>query len=118
VQSGTLQTFRAAVSLICRVVLLGIAVPVLLGDFPNYKIPYRFTPEWTVVTVCDLLAVVAPLLRMRRLAFLAGAAALAAHFYFKRYVPTWDLAYMGLALVFVMLPTSGRSSGKRKWVIR
>jgi len=113
-----MQTLRAILSLVFRVVLLGIAVPVLLGDFPNYKIPYRMPPEWTVVTVCDVLTVVAPLLSPRRLAFLAGAAALGAHYYFRHYVPTWDLAYMGVALVFVMLPSSGRSSGKHKWVVK
>jgi hypothetical protein len=109
-----MQTFRAIMSLICRVVLFGIAVPLLLADFPNYKLPYRFPPEWTVVTVCDGLAVIAPLLRWRKFAFLAGAAALGAHYYYRHLTPLWELAYMGVAIVFVLLPSSGRGDGKAK----
>jgi hypothetical protein len=94
-----MQTFRVIMSLICRVVLFGIAVPVLLGDFPNYKMPYRFPQEWTVVTVCDGLAMIAPL---------------RAHFYYRHTAPFWDMAYMGVALVFVLLPSSGRGEGMKK----
>ena len=109
-----MQTSRAIVSLICRVVLLGIAVPVLLRHFPNYKLPYRFPTDWIVVTVCDALAVVAPLLRVRNVAFLAGAAALGAHYYYRHFVPVWDLVYMAVAIIFVLLPSSGRGDGKKK----
>jgi len=100
-----MQTFRAIMSLIFRVVLLGIAVPLLLADFPNYKLPYRFPPE---------LAVIAPLLRWRKFAFLAGAAALGAHYYYRHLTPLWELGYMGVAIVFVLLPSSGRGDGKKK----
>jgi hypothetical protein len=114
VQGETRQTVRAVISLICRVVLLGIAVPLLLGDFPDYKLPYRFPTAWTVVTVCDALAVFAPLLRARKLAFLAGAAVLGAHYYFQKSVPVWGMAYLAVAIVFVALPSSGRGDGKKK----
>ena len=107
-QGETLQTFRVIVSLILRVVLVGIAVPVLLRHFPDYKLPYRYTPEWTVVVICDVLAVVAPLLQVRKLTLLAGAAAIGSHYYYQHFVPSWDLAYMLVAIVFVLLPTSGR----------
>jgi hypothetical protein len=109
-----MQTFRVVLSLICRVVLLGIAVPFLLGDFPNHKVPYRFPPEWIAVTSSDALTVIAPLVRWRKLAFLAGVAALGSHYYFQRSTPLWDLAYMGVAIVFVLLPSSGRGDGKKK----
>lgn len=113
-ESETTQTLRAIFSLICRVVLLGIAVPVLLGDFPQHSMPSRITPEWSMPAACDALAVLAPLLRWRKLAFLAGVAALSAHYYYaRRYVPVWDMAYMGVAIVLVLLPASGRESGKR-----
>jgi hypothetical protein len=109
-----MQTSRAIVSLICRVVLLGIAVPMLLRHFPNYKVPYRLPTEWVVLTVCDAFAVLAPLLRTRKLAFLAGAATLGGNYYFRHYEPIWDLAYMAVAIVFVLLPSSGRGDGKAK----
>ena len=111
-RSETLQTFRVIVSLILRVVLVGIALPLLLRHFPNYKLPYRYPTDWVIVTVCDALAVVAPLLRSRKLAFLAGAAALGAHYYYQHFVPVWDLAYMGVAIVLVLLPMSGRKTEK------
>lgn len=109
-----MQTILAVASLICRVVLLGLAVPVVLGDFPDYKLPYRFTPDWTTVVVCDLLAVVVPFVRWRKLTFLIAVAALGAHYYFRHIVPSWDLAYMGVAIVFVLLPSSERTDGKPK----
>jgi hypothetical protein len=109
-----MQTIWAVASLICRVVLFGVAVPVLLSDFPNYKLPYRFPVDWTTLVVCDLLAVVVPFLRFRKLTFLIAAATLGAHYYFRHIVPTWDLAYMGVAIVFVLLPSSGRVEGKPK----
>jgi len=109
-----MQTLRVIASLICRVVLLGVAVPVLLGDFPNYRIPSRFPTDWTVVMACDALAVLAPLARPRMVAFLAGVAALGAHYYFHHLVPTWDIAYMALAILLVLLPASGRGDGKPK----
>ena len=63
---------------------------------------------------CDALAVLAPLLRWRKLAFLAGLLALSAHYYFaRRYVPMWDMAYMGVAIVLVLLPASNRVAVKR-----
>jgi hypothetical protein len=111
-RAETLQTMRVIVSLILRVLLFGIALPVLLRHFPDYKLPYRFPTEWIVVVVCDTLAVVAPLMRTRKLAFLAGAAALGAHYYYHHFVPLWDLAYMGVAIIFVLLPGSGRTTAK------
>ncbi len=113
-QAETNQTFRVIVSLICRVVLLGIAVPVLLRHFPNYKLPYRYPTDWIIVTVCDAMAVAAPLLRSRKLAFLAGAAAMGAHYYYRHFVPVLDLAYVAVAIVFVLLPTSMRRIGKKR----
>jgi hypothetical protein len=108
VQAETKQTFRVIVSLICRVALLVIAVPVLLRHFPNYKLPYRFPTDWVIITVCDALAVVAPLLRSRKLAFFAGLAAMAAHYYYRHSVPMGDLVYMGVAILFVLQPSSER----------
>jgi len=58
-------------------------------------------------------ALLAPLLRWRKLAFLAGALALGVHYYFRHFVPTLDMAYMGVAIVFVLLPGSNRASVKR-----
>lgn len=113
-RSESLQTMRVIVSLILRVVLVGIAVPLLLKDFPEYKIPYRFTTDWTVVTVCDAMAVFAPLIRTRKLAFVAGAAALVAHYYYRHYAPLWDMVYLGVAIVFVLLPMSGRQVEKQR----
>jgi hypothetical protein len=118
VRNEAVQTFRAIVSLILRVALLGIAVPVLLGDFPEFRLPSRFTTEWTAVMACDLLAVFAPLAPTRKLAFLGGAAALGAHYYYKHDVPVFDMAYLGVAIVFVLLPNSGRKTGRDKWVIK
>jgi len=114
VRSESLQTFRVIVSLILRVVLVGIALPILLHHFPNFKLPYRYPTDWVVVTVCDALAVVAPLMRSRKLAFLAGAAALGAHYFYQHFVPMWDLVYMGVAIVFVLLPGSGRRTEKER----
>jgi len=103
------------VSLLCRVALLAIAVPVLMRDFPGYMMPDRITQDWSLPTACDVLAVVAPLMRWRKLAFLAGLLALGAHYYYdRRYVPVWDLAYMGVAIVLVLLPSSGRAMVKAK----
>jgi hypothetical protein len=107
-----MQTFRAIASMICRVVLLGIAVPVLLSDFPNGKFPSRFATAWAVIAVCDALAVVAPLARPRKVAFLAGVAAVGAHYYFRHLVPTWDMAYMAMAILLVLMPASGRNTAK------
>jgi hypothetical protein len=114
VQGESLQTFRVIVSLILRVVLIGLAVPVLLGHFPNFKLPYRYTTDWTVIVACDALAVVAPLLSVRKLAFLAGAAVLASHYYYQHSAPVWDLAYIAVAIVLVLLPVSGREVVKEK----
>jgi hypothetical protein len=114
VQAETKQTFRVIVSLICRVVLLGIAVPVLLRHFPNHKLPYRYPTDWVVVTVCDALAVVAPLMRSRKLPFLAAAAAMGAHYYYRHFVPMGDLMYMGVAILFVLQPSSMRRTGKER----
>jgi hypothetical protein len=113
VQDPTTQTLRAIYSLICRVVLLGIALPVLLADFPDYTMPSRFTQDWSMLVTCDALALLAPLLRWRKMAFLAGLLALGVHYYYRHLVPTWDLAYMGVVIVFVLLPTSNRASVKR-----
>jgi len=96
VEDPTTQTLRAIYSLICRVVLLGIALPVLLADFPNYMMPSRVTQDWSMLVTCDALALLVPLLRWRKMAFLAGALALGVHYYFRHLVPTWDLAYMGV----------------------
>lgn len=111
-QAETKQTFRVIVSLICRVALLVIALPVLLRHFPNYKLPYRYPTDWVVVTVCDLLAVVAPFLRSRKLPFFAGIAAMGAHYYYRHFVPTGDLIYMGVAILFVLQPSSQRKAVK------
>jgi hypothetical protein len=104
---------RAVCSVICRVVLLGIALPVLLADFPNYMMPSRVTQDWSMLVTCDALALLAPLLRWRKMAFLAGLLALGVHYYYRHLVPTWDLAYMGVVIVFVLLPGSNRASVKR-----
>lgn len=109
-----MQTIRAVMSLICRVVLLGLALPVLLGNFPNYTLPGRMTQDWSLLVLGDTLALVAPLLRWRKTAFLAGVLALAAHYYFRHNVPMLDLAYMGVAILFVLLPGSNRVIGKRR----
>lgn len=113
-QGESLQTFRVIVSLILRVALVGIAAPVLLHHFPEYKLPYRYTTDWTVVVTCDLLAVVAPLLQVRKLTFLAAAAAMGAHYYYQHSVPMLDLAYMAVAIVLVLLPISGRRVEKQR----
>ena len=57
----------------------------------------------------------APLLRWRKMAFLAGCWRWVRTYYFRHIVPTWDLAYMGVAILFVLLPGSNRvrSSGGR-----
>ena len=77
-QHATTQTLRAVSSVICRVVLLGIALPVLLADFPDYVLPSRLTQDWSMLVTCDARALLAPLLRWRKLAFLAGVLALVA----------------------------------------
>lgn len=112
-EDPTTQTMRAVCSVICRVVLLGIALPVLLADFPNYMMPSRVTQDWSMLVTCDALALLAPLLRWRKMAFLAGLLALGVHYYYRHLVPTWDLAYMGVVIVFVLLPGSNRASVKR-----
>jgi hypothetical protein len=113
-QDGAMQTIRALFSLFCRVALLALAVPVLVGDFPGHAFPSRPTQDWSMPTACDALAVAAPLMRGRKLAFLAGVLVLAVRYYFRHYVPVSDLAYMGAAIVLVLLPASGRGSGKEK----
>ncbi|MFP5228106.1 MAG: hypothetical protein ACLGXA_10785 [Acidobacteriota bacterium] len=112
-QAESKQTFRVIMSLLCRVALLAIALPVFLRHFPNYKPPHRYPTDWIIVTVCDGLAVAAPLMRLRKLAFLAGAAALAAHSYYRHFVPVWDLAYMAVAILFVLQPSSHRQAVKQ-----
>ncbi|MGB9029480.1 MAG: hypothetical protein WCC27_05090 [Acidobacteriaceae bacterium] len=112
-EDPTTQTLRAVCSVICRVVLLGIALPVLLADFPNYMLPSRITQDWSMLVTCDALALLAPLLRWRKMAFLAGVLALGLHYYFRKIVPTWDMAYMGVAILFVLLPGSNRAAVKR-----
>lgn len=112
-QAGTKQTFRVIVSLICRVTLLAIALPVLLRQFPDYRLPYRYPTDWVIVTVCDALAVGAPLMRWRKMAFLAGAAAMGAHYYYRHFVPVGDLVYMGVAILFVLQPSSERKVVKQ-----
>jgi hypothetical protein len=113
VQDPTTQTLRAIYSLICRVVLLGIALPVLLGDFPDYTLPSRFTQDWSMLVACDALALLAPLLRWRKMVFLAGVLALGLHYYFRKIVPTLDMAYICVAILFVLLPPSNRVMVKR-----
>jgi len=109
-----MQTLWAILSLICRVALFGLAVPVLLGDFPGFHFPYNPSQEWWILTGCDALAVLMPVLRSRKLAFLAGVAALSSHYYYHRHsVPVWDLAYMAVAIVLLLVPSSGRVA-KRK----
>ncbi len=105
-----MQTLWAVVSIICRVLLLGMAVPVLLRDFPDYTIPSRITTDWAALALGDILTVVAPLMRWRKVAFLAAALALGAHYYFRHHVPALDLAYMGVAILFVVLPSSERQT--------
>ncbi|MFY9747836.1 MAG: hypothetical protein WA891_01040 [Acidobacteriaceae bacterium] len=112
-QDPKTQTLRAVYSVICRMALLGIALPVLLADFPNYLMPSRVTQDWSMLVTCDALALLAPLLRWRKMAFLAGLLALGLHYYFRKIVPTWDLAYMGVAILFVLLPGSNRVAVKR-----
>ena len=110
-----MQTVRAVVSLIARVMLLGIALPVLLGDFPGGMLPSRIMTDWATLAAVDALAVMAPLMRWRKCALLAGVAALGGHFYFRHRAPVWDMLYMLIAIVFVLLPDSGRAqvTGKR-----
>ncbi len=106
-----MQTFWVIVSLILRVVLLGVAVPLLLADFPGYTAPRHPSQEWLLLTGCDALAVAAPLFKFRKFAFLAGLAMLGVHYYYHpHYIPTWDLAYMGVAIILAVLPSSGRSA--------
>lgn len=106
-----MQTFWAIVSLIFRVALLGIAVPILLGSFPNYSYPRNPSQEWLILTGLAVLAVVAPLLKTRKLAFLAGVLGLGARYYYHPHsIPALELAYMGVAIVLVLLPVSGRSA--------
>lgn len=112
------QTLWAICSLICRVALLGIAIPVLLRHFPNYRLPHRFATDWIIMVAVDALAVLAPLMRNRKLAFVAAAAALGAHYFYRHFVPIGDLAYTGVAIVLVLLPSSRRRTGKEKWRVR
>jgi hypothetical protein len=109
-----MQTIRAVISLICRVVLLGLALPVLLGNFPNYTLPGRMAQDWMLLVLGDTLALVAPLLRWRKMTFLAGVLALGVHYYYRHNVPVLDLVYMGVAILFVLLPGSNRVIAKRR----
>lgn len=109
-----MQTLSVVISLICRVVLVGLAAPVLLGDFPNYSLPSRMTQDWVAVTCCDALALVAPMLRWRKFALLAAMVVLGAHYYYRHIVGFLDLAYAGVALIFVLLPASGRATEEQK----
>lgn len=109
-----MQTLSVAISLICRVVLVGLAAPVLLGDFPNYSLPSRILEDWAVLTGCDALAVVAPMLRWRKFALLAAMVVLGVHYYYRHIVGFLDLAYAGVALIFVLLPASGRATDEEK----
>ncbi len=113
-QAETKQTYRVIISLICRVALLVIALPVLLRHFPNYKPPYRYPTDWVVMTVCDALTVAAPLVRTRKLPFFAGIAALAAHYFYRHFVPVGDLVYMGVAILFVLQPSSERQTARER----
>lgn len=109
-----MQTARAIVSLIFRVVLLAIAVPVLLGDFPNYSMPSRILTDWAAVTAVDALAVFAPLARWRKLGLLAGALALGIHYFSRHEVLVWDVTYLLGAIGLVLLPASGRQAKGRR----
>lgn len=105
-----MQTTRAIVSLIFRVVLLGVAVPILLNDFPGYMLPSHVLTDWAVVTALDGLAVAAPLASWRKLALLGGVLAAGAHYYFLHHVPMLDMAYVLLAIGLVLSPASGRKA--------
>jgi len=110
-----MQTTRAIVSLILRVTLLGLAVPVLLGDFPGYTMPSRIITDWAALAALDTLAVLAPVARWRKFALLAGLATVGAHYYLRHEAPVYDMGYLLLAIVFLLLPPSGRSQpGKRR----
>ncbi|HEX4005218.1 MAG TPA: hypothetical protein VHX60_03490 [Acidobacteriaceae bacterium] len=109
-----MQTFRAVVSLIARVLLLAIALPVLMGDFPGAMLPSRIMTDWAALTAVDAMAVMAPLMRWRKCSLLAGVAVLGAHFYFRHRAPVWDMLYLLIAIVFVLLPGSGRANVKGK----
>jgi hypothetical protein len=104
-----MQTTRAIVSLIFRVVLLGIAVPVLLSDFPGHMMPSHVMTDWATITAADALAVAAPLLRWRKLALLAGILTAGAHYYFRHHAPVLDMVYVLLAIGLVLAPASGRA---------
>jgi hypothetical protein len=106
-----MQTTRAIASLIFRVVLLGIAVPVLLSDFPGHMLPSRIMTDWATITALDALSVVAPLARWRKMALLAGILVAGAHYYFRHHVPVLDVGYVLLAIGLVLLPASGRATG-------
>jgi len=110
-----MQTFWAIVSLIFRVALLGIAVPILLRRFPNFSYPRNPSQEWLALTACAVLAVVAPLLKTRKVTFLAGAAMIGVrYFYHPHFTPGLEMVYMGVAIVLVLLPASGRSAEQVK----
>lgn len=109
-----MQTARAIASLILRVTLLGIAIPVLLQDFPNHMLPSRILTDWAAITAVDVLAVLAPLGRWRKYSLLAGVMAVAMHYFLQHHAPVLDMAYLLLTILFVLLPMSGREHGPRR----
>lgn len=109
-----MQTTRAIVSLVIRFTLLGIALPVLLRDFPGYMLPSRIMTDWATLTAVDALAMLAPLGRWRKYSLLGGVAAVSAHYFFRHQVPVLDMGYLVLAIFLVLLPESGRAEAGKK----
>jgi hypothetical protein len=103
-----METLSVILSMICRVALVGIAVPLLLGNFPGYTMPSRMTTDWAALAACDAFAVIAPLIRWRKASLLAGMLGLGVHYGYRHHAPVLGLAYMGVAIVLALLPKADR----------
>ncbi len=63
---------------------------------------------------CGCLAILAPLVKWRNPAVVAGLLALGVHYWYRHNVETWNLWYTGIAILLVLLPRY-RLKPKKGW---
>jgi hypothetical protein len=109
-----MQTLSVILSLICRIALVGLAVAGFASDFKAPVVPAYITQEWSAMFACGCLAILAPLVKWRNPAVVAGLLALGVHYWYRHNVETWNLWYTGIAILLVLLPRY-RLKPKKGW---
>jgi len=114
-----MQTLSVILSLICRLTMVAIALTAVATHFPGNAMPRasQMTQDWMIVVGCDGLAMVAPLLRFRNAALIAGLLALGVHYGYQHHVPMWSVWYTGVAILLVLLPRYKRKVEKGRGLL-